>query len=178
MDEAEWNDFCFLLLSFLRSISFSRRHFPLSLAKSSLLSCIHSLHRSLPYSFFSFSLSPLTLPRNFSRLLWRSSSLSIFLSQSNLLFPYILSLKSRLPSALTTGVLSFPSLQIYLSLSLSVLLVSTPNFLATAHLLFSISRVFSLSRHFLKSYSSSPFRYFYSSPIAFSSAFLPRHFSV
>ena len=100
--------------------------FSLSLASrssslfSQSVSFLPSSIHSLPYFFFSFSLSPLTLLRNLSRLLWRSSSLSLFLSQPNLLSPYILSLNSHLPSTLTTGVPSFLSLQIYLSLSLFI----------------------------------------------------------
>ena len=139
MDEAEWNDFCFLLLSFLRSISFSRRHFPLSLTKSSLVSCIIALPLSPSFIFLAISFSLLPLHSVFIAL----SLIPSFLS------PFPLS-RFRAISLDSSGV----------------------------HLLFPISRVFSLSRHFLKSYSSSPFRYFYSSPIAFSSAFLPRHFSV
>ena len=57
MDEVEWNGFCFLLFSFLRSISFSRRHLPLSLAKSSLLTCVIALPPSPSFVFLATSFS-------------------------------------------------------------------------------------------------------------------------
>ena len=196
-------------------------HLSLSLAKSSLLSWVialplspsfvflptsfslflsrHGLHRSsLNLSHFCLLLFALSLIPSFLSLFPLSRFRTISLDSSGVhllsqsLSPYILSLNSRLPFVLTTGVPSFPSVQIYLQLSqfipffilsfspspaqspsrllslpsLSILLVSTSYFFATAHLLFLISCVFSPSLHFPKSYSSSPFRSLYSSPIA------------
>ena len=185
-----------------RKWAVTRRHFPLSLVKSSLFSCIialplsssffsrsrflsfpciHSLHRS-PLNPSFLSLFPLS----------RFRTISLNSSGVHLLFPYF---SRNLTFSLHTFSLLIPVLPLCvdhqrallsvssnLSLnvsiyplllrnhrcaclsppSLSTLRVSTPNFLATEHLLFLISRVFSLFLRLLLPLSSvsSP-KYFY-----------------
>ena len=202
MDEVEGSGFCFLLFSFLRSISFSRRHFPLSLVKSSLFSCIialplsssffsrsrflsfpciHSLHRS-PLNPSFLSLFPLSRFRTISLNSSGVHLLFLYFSRNPTFSLHTFSLLiSVLPlcvdhqrallsvsSNLSLNVSIYPLLlrnhhcTCLSPPSLSTLRVSTPNFLATEHLLFLISRVFSLFLRLLLPLSSvsSP-KYFY-----------------